>query len=64
MLARSIGASFRAGLSMPTDKCVEYCVVFACDVGLLVLRPFYTDVAAMLHWCSLLAVNVFSWHVW
>jgi hypothetical protein len=33
MLARSSGASFRAGLSAPTDKCVEqYCVVFACDV--------------------------------
>jgi hypothetical protein len=31
MLARSSGASFRAGLSVPTDECVEwYCVVFAC----------------------------------
>jgi hypothetical protein len=33
MLARSSGASFPAGLSVPTDECMELsCVVYACDV--------------------------------
>jgi hypothetical protein len=36
MSVRSSGTSFRAGLSMPTDDCIEqYCVVFACDVLLV-----------------------------
>jgi hypothetical protein len=36
MLARSSGASFGAGLSVPTDECMdEYCVVFACDTLLV-----------------------------
>jgi hypothetical protein len=33
MLARSSGASSRAGMRVPIDECVEQCcVVFACDI--------------------------------
>jgi hypothetical protein len=45
MLARSSGASFRAGLSVRTDEGMEkYCVVFACDVLLVCTCHVHVDV--------------------
>jgi hypothetical protein len=42
MLARSSGASFPAGMSLPTNECVELCcVVFACDVLLACACPVH-----------------------
>jgi hypothetical protein len=44
LLARSSGASFRAGVSVPTDECVEYyCVLFACDVLFVGFVPFVSN---------------------
>jgi hypothetical protein len=44
MLARSSGASFRAGLSVPSDVCIEKnCVMFACDVLLACACHVHVD---------------------
>jgi hypothetical protein len=46
MLARPSGASFRVGLSLPTDECIadNYFVVFACDVLLACSCHDHVDV--------------------
>jgi hypothetical protein len=51
MLARSSGTSFRAGMHVPTDECVEQCcVVCACDV--LPACPVYVAFCARCCECT------------
>jgi hypothetical protein len=62
MLARSTGASFRAGLSVPMYENVEYyCVFFAGVFPSVGLCPLSSD---LMHWCGLPSLNAVVWWVW